>query len=103
VQLAKEIKMITKYAVYEATNGENTLYDTKEEAIEAFWVNVIALAKSNYHNTAYMVVEQNEDGSETWFNDNNKEIENPKTVAEKLKLLIKKPNIIGKTATVEII
>lgn len=79
--------MTTKYAVFNPTTGENVLYDTKEEAIEVFWITVISIARSHLHNTSYMVVEQNEDGSETWFNDNNQEIERPRTAAEMLALL----------------
>ena len=74
--------MSTKYAVYFASTGENKLYETKELAIEAFWNQVIGIAKTHCHNTAYMVVEQNEDGSETWYNDNNEEITRPKSPAE---------------------
>lgn len=70
--------MTIKFSVYNAQTGENTLYDTKEEALQAFWVNVINFAKSHFHNTAYMIVEQNDDGSETWSNDGNKIIDNPK-------------------------
>jgi hypothetical protein len=69
--------MSIKYAVYKPTTGENILYETKEEAIESFWLDVIKMAREACHNTAYMVVEQNEDGSETWYNDNNMEIEKP--------------------------
>ena len=69
--------MSIKYAVYKPTTGETILYETKEEAIETFWLNVITMAREAFHNTAYMVVEQNEDGSETWYNDNNIEIEKP--------------------------
>jgi hypothetical protein len=74
--------MTIKYAVYNATNGENVLYETKEEALQAFWVNVVKFAKSHFHNSAYMVVQQNEDGSETWFNDNNQEIDKPLSADE---------------------
>ena len=74
--------MTTKYAVYSATTGENTLYDTKEQALQAFWTNVVNFAKSHYYNTAYMVVEQNPDGSATWYNDKNQEIDRPMTAAE---------------------
>ena len=81
--------MNTKYAVYSAQVGESVLYDTKEQAIDAFWINVVSLAKSHFHNTSYMVVEQNEDGTETWFNDNNQEIERPLTAAEKEAILEK--------------
>lgn len=69
--------MNTKYAVYNPTNGENVLFDTKEEALQEFWKNVVAVAISHCHNTAYMVVEQNEDGSEIWRNDNEEVIKKP--------------------------
>ena len=73
--------MTFKYATYNV-NGENTLHDTKEEALQAFWSNVVAFAKSHFHNSAYMVIQQNEDGTETWFNDNNQEIDKPLTFEE---------------------
>lgn len=72
----------TKYAVYNAETGENVFFETKEEAIQGFWSNVIKIAKTHFHDTAYMVIETNEDGSETWYNDENKEIEKPKTIEE---------------------
>ena len=74
--------MITKYAVYNATSGENILYDSRDEAIQAFWANVVNFAKSQFHDTAYTVVEQHEDGTETWYNDQNQEIDKPKTISE---------------------
>lgn len=79
--------MTTKYAVYNATSGENVLYDTKDEALQAFWTNVVAFAKSHFHDTAYMVVEQNENGTETWYNDQNQEIDKPMTSSEILELI----------------
>jgi len=79
--------MELKYAIYDAKNGENIIYDTKEEAIDAFWIHVISVAKKDFHNTAYMTVQLNEDGTETWFNDSNNEIERPKTRAEIAELL----------------
>ena len=81
--------MNIKYAIYDAKNGENIIYNTKEEAIDAFWLHVISFAKSHFHNTAYMTVQYNEDGSETWFNDSNQEIEKPMTAQEKLDLVMK--------------
>jgi hypothetical protein len=74
--------MIIKYAVYDAVNGGNTLYNTKDEALLAFWSNVVNLAKTHFHNTAYAIVEQNDDGSEIWKNDNNQEIDLPRNSAE---------------------
>lgn len=76
--------MNTKYAVYNMEDGTNTLYDTKEMAVDAFWKNVVSLARSHAHNTAYMVVEQYEDGSEKWYNDNNQEIDRPQSLEERL-------------------
>lgn len=90
--------MSTKYAVYFASIGENKLYDTKELALEAFWNQVIELALSHCHNTAYMVVEQNGDGAETWYNDNNEEIVRPKSPAE-IKELIEKTKEARKIAS----
>ena len=89
--------MSTKYAVYFMSNGENKLYDTKELALEAFWNQVVGVALSLCHNTAYMVVEQNENGSEVWYNDNNEEISRPKSHAE-IKELIEKARIARKEA-----
>jgi hypothetical protein len=95
--------MITKYAIYDARNGENIIYDTKEEAIDAFWAHVISIAKKDFHNTAYMTVQQNEDGTEIWYNDNNNEIERPKT-KEEIKELLKGPKISeANETTVEIL
>ncbi len=79
--------MTTKYAVFNPSSGENDMYDTVEEALQAFWTIVISYAVKHMHNTAYMVVQQNEDGSETWFNDNNNEIERPLTREEILQKL----------------
>jgi len=66
-----------KYAVYNPQSGQNIFCDTKEEALQEFWKNVVALAISHTYNTAYMVVEQNEDGSEIWRNDNEEVIRKP--------------------------
>lgn len=74
--------MTIKYATYNALTGENVFHDTKEAALQDFWTQVVNYARSHWHNTAYTVVEQREDGSEVWYNDNNQEIESPKTAAE---------------------
>lgn len=79
--------MQIKYAVYDATTGDNKMFETKEEAIKMFWKNVVKLALNNFHNTAYTVVEILDDGTERWYNDNNEEIELPKTEAEILEFL----------------
>ena len=74
--------MTTKYAVYDARSGENIIYNTKEEALQAFWVNVVDFAKSHFHNTAYTAIETDENGIEIWYNDNNQEIDKPMTAAD---------------------
>lgn len=74
--------MITQYVVYNAKTNRNEFYDTKAEATLAFWHNVVAFARSHYYNTAYMVVEKNDDGSEKWYNDKANVIDAPKTIAE---------------------
>lgn len=74
--------MTTKYAIYDFQTGENVIYDDKELALQAFWSSVISLAKSYFHDTAYMTVEYKEDGSEIWRKDDNQEIDRPRTSAE---------------------
>lgn len=74
--------MTTKYAVYNPTNGESILVDTEEQATELFWGFMIQLALPYFHNTPYMLVEQNEDSSEVWKNIDTDVIEKPKTFAE---------------------
>lgn len=81
--------MTTKYAVYDPTTGENKFYDTKDEALQNFWVTVISHAKSYFHGTAYTTVIFNDDGSQTWKNDNDEDIEKPKTPKEIEELISK--------------
>lgn len=83
----------TKYAVYDAATGTNNLYDTKDEALQSFWAYVVAIARSNFHGTAYTVVEQHEDGTETWYNDGNEEIDKSQTSAE-IEAAIKKVRLL---------
>jgi len=74
--------MTIKYAVYNPTNGESILVDTEEHATELFWGYMIQMALPFFHNTPYMLVEQNEDGSEVWKNIDAEVIEKPKTFSE---------------------
>jgi hypothetical protein len=74
--------MAIKYGVYSAVTGENTVYNTKEQALQAFWVNVVSFAKSHFHNTSYTIIDQKEDGTEVWYNDNNEEIDKPMSKEE---------------------
>jgi hypothetical protein len=76
------------------------LYDTKAEALQAFWVNVVVFAKTHFHNTSYMVVEQNENGTETWFNDYNQEIDKPMT-PEEIEAIINFANTLENSTPVE--
>lgn len=88
--------MQLKYAVYNAQTGQNTLFDSKEEAVQEFWKYVVALAKTHFNSTAYTVVEQYPDGTEKWYNDNNQEIDNPLSYQEI-------NNIISNSTPVEVL
>lgn len=81
--------MTTKYAVYNPHTGLNDMYETKEEALQAFWLIAINFVIPMVHNTAYMTVQVNEDGSETWFNDSEQEIQRPLT-PEEIQTLVKR-------------
>ena len=80
--------MITQYAVYDVKTNRTNFYDTKEEATQAFWKNVVSFARTYYHNTAYMVVEKNDDGSQKWYNDRMTVIDAPKTKEEIEQLIL---------------
>lgn len=63
-----KIRMKTKFAYYNPTNGENIVVDSIEELRSA----LAKLAADTYINhycggQAYSVVEVNEDGSEKWY------------------------------------
>ena len=75
--------------VYDANTGQNITYDTQEEALEAFWKNVVKLARHNFYNTAYMVIEEKENGAKRFYNDGNQEIDRPITT-EEIESLIEK-------------
>ncbi len=79
--------MQTKYGVFNIELGGYVFYETKEQALSAFWCNVIATVKSHYHNTAYSTVIVNDDGTETWYNDSGEAIEKIQT-AEEIKNLL---------------
>jgi hypothetical protein len=78
-----------KYGVFNNNTGEYTFVETKEEALQLFWANVVEVARTHFHGTAYVTVTQNENNTETWINDSGQEIEKPKT-AEEIEALIKK-------------
>lgn len=81
--------MTKQYIVFDAATGKNNRYDTKEEAIEAFWKNVIKFAKSHFNNNVYLVAETMPNGAERWYNDKNQEIDRPMTPQE-IEALIEK-------------
>lgn len=81
-QLVKKGIFMIKYATYNPFTGENTLHDSKELALQAFWSLLINHVKRMGLETAYTTVEILEDGSEKWYNDNNQEIERPRTATE---------------------
>lgn len=82
--------MITKYSVINPTNGENVLYDTKEEALAAFWDLVMYMVNMHFHNTPYVLVDIDDNGVETWRNVDGEEVIRPLTpeeMEEKINLL----------------
>lgn len=78
-----------KYGVFDNNTGLYTFVETKDEALRLFWSNVVAVARTHFHGTAYVTVIQNENGTETWLNDAGEEIDRPRTPAE-IEALIKK-------------
>lgn len=95
--------MTTKYGVYNPQKGEYDLFKTKEEALEAFWLRVIATAKEHYHNTAYTTIHYNEDGTETWLNESEQEINKKRTLNE-IKAILKheQTEILAKAQQVKV-
>jgi hypothetical protein len=48
-----------KYGVFNPLNGETTLLDSKEEAMQLFWIRMIQLTLPHFHNTPYMTIIKN--------------------------------------------
>jgi hypothetical protein len=82
-----------KYGVFNNNTGEYTFVETKEEALQLFWSNIVEVARMHFHGTAYVKVTQNEDNTETWVNDCSEEIEKHKTPAEIEALIKKQPPV----------
>ena len=78
-----------KYGVFNNNTGEYSFVETKEEALQLFWSNVVEMALTYFHGTAYVTVDTNEDGSEVWRNDNLEEIDRPRTADEITAILSK--------------
>ncbi len=81
-----------KYGVFNPLNGETTLLDSKEEAMQLFWIRMIQLTLPHFHNTPYMTIIKNEDGSETWKNINDQEIDKPLSYEELSNLYLRSIN-----------
>lgn len=73
---------VIKYGVLNPKTGETTIHDTKEEALMIFWTRMVDFAGPYFHNSSYTIVEQHDDGTETWSNDQNEEIQKPRTLQE---------------------
>jgi hypothetical protein len=63
--------MTTTYGVYHPKSGETFIVNTKEEAINLFYKFMIDFSKEFFHNTMYFTIQENEDGSVSYFNDGN--------------------------------
>lgn len=78
--------MIKKYGVIDLENGETTIIDTKEEAIKLFVERMINFSLPYFHNTPFISIEFNDDGTETWYNESEQEIDKILTYSEIEKL-----------------
>lgn len=79
--------MIEKYGVLLPENGETTIVESKEEAVKLFWERMIKFSLPFFHDTVYVTIQYNDDGLETWFNDQNTEIEKILTLEEQQALI----------------
>ena len=82
-----------RYAVFDCTTGEYTRVATQDEALQLFWSRVVEVARTHFHGTAYVTVQQNEDGTETWINDAGHEIDRPRTTEEIQALIQRRPPV----------
>lgn len=82
--------MTNRYAVFNTQDGTYTKYDTEQEALENFWINLLAFAYPYFHNTPYSIIKVLEDGSEEWQNAKQEIIQNPMLEKEKMDQLIDK-------------
>jgi thymidine phosphorylase len=81
--------MSLKYGVLDIKTGETTFVSSKEEAVEIFWKRMISFALPFFHNTPYVIIEEQTDGSSKWFNSNNEDIERILSF-EEMNLLLEK-------------
>lgn len=79
--------MVKKYGVYDSELGITIVVDTEDEAVELFWKKMIKFSYPFFHNTSYVSIDYNDDGTEIWYNDNNNVIDKILTKEEKLNLI----------------
>jgi hypothetical protein len=81
------------YAVFDCNTGEYTRVTTQEEALQLFWSRVVEVARTHFHGTAYVTIQQNDNGTETWINDAGHEIDRPRTAEEIAELIKRRPPV----------
>jgi|688.fasta_scaffold1952554_1 hypothetical protein len=59
------------YGVYNPSTGVTHTTNTKEEALQLFTTFLIKIAKECFHNTMYITMENNDDGTITCYSDGN--------------------------------
>lgn len=59
------------YGVYHPRTGAIHIVDTKEEALQLFTTFMIEFSREYFHNTMYLTIENNDDGTVTYLNDGN--------------------------------
>ena len=66
--------MKIKYGVLNPLTGETDRFDSKAEAMQVFWKRMYEIAIEHFHSTAYVIINENDDGSELWYNDQSEPI-----------------------------
>lgn len=80
--------MIEKYGIKIFGNDDIIKFDSKEECINFFWDEMIKFSFPYFHETVYVTIQKNEDGTETWFNENDlSAINSNLTLEEKISLI----------------
>jgi hypothetical protein len=59
------------FGVYSPTTGETIIAATKDEAIAIFTKLALDFVRPYFHNTMYLTINTNDDGSVSYFNDGN--------------------------------
>lgn len=63
--------MKEKFGVYHPQTGETIIVSSKEEAINLFYKFMIDFSREFFHNTMYLTIVENDDGTVTHYNDGN--------------------------------